>query len=70
MPQETEYEIFFVGKWLKAYLARPEYVLLSKAMNAPKKNKALIVEYLASEPPAKFFELAKKYKVDLDQFLE
>lgn len=70
MPKETEYEIFFFGKWLKAYLAKPEYVLLPKAMKAPKKNKALIVEYLASEPPAKFFKLAKKYKVDLDHFLE
>jgi len=70
MPKETEYEIFFDGKWLKAYLANPEYVLLSKAMKAPKKNKVLIVEYLASGPSAKFFELAKKYKVDLDHFLE
>lgn len=69
MPKETKYEVFFTGKWLKAYLAKPEYVLLSKAMKAPKKNRALIVEYLASEPPAIFFELAKKYNVDLDHFL-
>ena len=70
MPKETEYEVFFVGKWLCAYLAKPEYVLLSKAMKAPDKNSALLVEYLASEPPAIFFELAMKYKVDLDRFLE
>jgi hypothetical protein len=70
MPKETEYESFFDGKWLKTYLAKPEYVLLSKAMKAPTKNKALIVEYLASEPPAIFFKLAEKYKVDLEQFLE
>jgi hypothetical protein len=70
MPIETEYDNFFVGKWLKTYLAKPEYVLLSKAKMAPDKNKALIVEYLASTPPSNFFELAKKYKVDLDSFLE
>ncbi len=62
--------LFFKGKWLKAYLAKPEYILLSKAMKAPEKNKALIVEYLASEPPATFFNLVQKYKVNLDKFLE
>ncbi len=70
MPTETEYEDFFTGKWLKAYLAKPEYVLMSKALKAPKKNKALVAEYLASEPPEIFFKMAQKYKVNLDPFLE
>lgn len=70
MPAETEYELFFEAKWLKAYLALPEYILLSKAKKAPRKNRALITEYLASDPPAHFFDLAKKYKIDLDSFLE
>ena len=51
MPSETEYSEYFEGEYVWAYLARPEFVMISKASKAPKKNRVLIVEYLASEPP-------------------
>lgn len=70
MPKETEYIEFFTGKWVKAYLAKIEYVMISKAKKAPVKNKGLIVEYLATSPDKVFFQLSKKYKINLDYFLE
>ena len=70
MPKETEYDDFFTGKWVNAYLAAPEYILISKAKKAPTKNRALLVEYIASGPPKKFFALANKYEIDLGSFLE
>jgi len=69
MPQETEYQQFYSGSFVTAYLAKPEFVILSKAKKAPQKNSRLITEYLASEPPAVFFELAKKYQIDLERFV-
>ncbi len=69
MPRETEYTEFYFGKWVKAYLAKIEFVMISKAKKAPEKNKALIIEYIAVGPSKSFFELAAKYKVDLDSFL-
>ena len=38
MPMEMKYRPFFEGNWLKAYLAKPEYVILSKAMKEPQKK--------------------------------
>lgn len=69
MPEETEYDHIYKGKFVTALIAKPEYILLSKAMKAPEKNGALIVEYLAKGPSKKFEDLVKKYKVDLGQFL-
>jgi len=68
MPKETEYELFYEGKVLKAYLAKAEYVLISKALKAPEKNKNIIQEYLSKQPSELFIKLAKKYKVDLKVF--
>ena len=70
MPKETEYADFFVGKWVKARLAKTEYVMVSKAKKAAKKNRAMLIDYIASPPSKKFFELAKKYEIDLDSLLE
>ena len=69
MPEETEYQNFYLGKMLKVYLAKAEYILLSKALKAPDKNKDLIVEYLAKGASPLFQKLAVKYKLDLDKFL-
>jgi len=69
MPEETEYDNFYRGKFVTALIAQPEYVLISKALKAPAKNRALIVEYLANAASKKFETLAEKYKVDLGQFL-
>lgn len=69
MPEETEYEIFFSGKFVTLKMADAECVLLSKAAKAPEKNSARLTEYLASGPSERFMVLAAKYGVDLEQFV-
>jgi hypothetical protein len=58
-----------VGPFVRLLLAEPEAILLSKAIKAPDKNRALITEYLAQGASDRFLELAKKYNLDLEQFL-
>jgi hypothetical protein len=69
MPEETEWDEIVDGAKVKAYVAKPEYVLLSKAKTEPIKNKNLIKKYLASNPTDMFFKLCDRHGVDLDQFL-
>jgi hypothetical protein len=68
MPRETLYTELFNGKLARVLVAEPEAVLVSKALKAPAKNGPLITEYLASGASQRFFELATKYGVDLEQF--
>ncbi|MCB9707247.1 MAG: hypothetical protein H6714_00455 [Myxococcales bacterium] len=69
MPKETKYLTVFDGSHVKGQIAAPEYVLLSKALKAPEKNRALIVEYLSSGPSELFLQLAEKYRLDLGRFV-
>lgn len=69
MPAETEYADLFRGKWVTARVARAEYVLISKAMKAPVKNRVLLIDYLAAGPSELFFELVDRYHVDLEAVL-
>lgn len=68
MPRETRYAEHFRGKLVRLLLAEPEAVLVSKALKAPAKNGPLLTEYLATGPSDRFFVLARKYAVDLEQF--
>jgi len=68
MPSETRYTVAFRGKLVQLMLAEPEAILVSKALKAPAKNRALMTEYLAIGPTDRFWELAKKYAVDLEAF--
>jgi len=68
MPRETRYAELFRGKFVHLLLAEPEAVLLSKALKAPVKNKQLITQYLSTIANERFFELARKYRVDLEPF--
>ena len=68
MPRETRYAEIFRGKFVRLLLAEAEAVLLSKARKAPERNRRLLTEYLALGASARFFELAAKYHVDLEQF--
>lgn len=70
MPKETQYEILFKGKWVTAKLAKPEYIMISKAKKAPGKNRELITDYIANDPPEEFFRLAEKYAIDLNQMMD
>ena len=69
MPPETQYRLMIQGVSFDGYLAEPEYVLISKALKAPKKNGPLIRDYLALRPSPLFFALAETYKLNLEQFL-
>jgi hypothetical protein len=69
MPKETEYEQVFTGQFLTGFIAKSEYVLISKALKAPKKNHAIMVEYLAKGPSKLFMMLADKYNADLEDFI-
>jgi hypothetical protein len=68
MPRETRYTELFNGKLVRVLVAEPEAVLVSKALKAPTKNGPLITEYIASGASPRFFELATKYAVSLEQF--
>ena len=68
MPRETKYAPLYEGTYVEAFVADPDAVLISKACKAPEKNKALITEYLAKGASKRFFELAAKYALDLEQF--
>lgn len=70
MPEETEYVEIYLGKFVDCLIAKPEYVLISKAMMASTKNKNLIIEYLGTSPTPLFFKLATKYEVNLEEFLK
>ena len=69
MPKETLYSSLFEGEYVTLQVADADAVLLSKALKAPRKNRALIVEFLAAGASERFFELAKKYRLELEQFL-
>jgi hypothetical protein len=69
MPRETRYDLLYEGTYVDAWVADPDAVLISKACKAPEKNMGLITEYLAKGASERFFELAQKYTVDLEQFV-
>jgi hypothetical protein len=68
MPRETRYDLLYEGTYVDARVADPDAVLISKACKAPEKNTGLITEYLAKGASKRFFELAQKYALDLEQF--
>ena len=69
MPSETRYTDLFTGDYVTMQIADIDCVLLSKALKAPQKNRALIVEYLAADATKRFLAMAKRYALDLEQFL-
>ena len=69
MPEETLYEPVYEGDWVTGLVAQADFVLLSKALKAPEKNRALIVEFLAEGATPRFLDLSEKYDLDLEQFV-
>lgn len=69
MPRETRYTELFKGRFVHLLVAEPDAILLSKALKAPAKNRTLIVEYLAKGASHRFVALARKYHLDLEQFV-
>lgn len=64
MPAETTYLDFYKGQWVTSLIAKSEFIMLSKAKMAFSKNKILLRDYVASEPPPSFFVLCQKYGLD------
>lgn len=69
MPRETRYDPLYKGTFVEALVADADAVLISKALKAAEKNRALVTEYLAKGASERFFELARKHRVDLEQFV-
>jgi hypothetical protein len=69
MPRETRYDLLYDGTHVGAWVADPDAVLISKGCKAPEKNMGLVTEYLAKGASERFFELAQKYALDLEQFV-
>lgn len=68
LPKETKYVDFFEGEYVKCKRALPLYLLVSKAVKAPGKNKILIQNALI-EYGDELIKLIKKYDGDLDYFM-
>ena len=66
MPTETEYRVLYDGRWVELSIADMDAILVSKALKAPAKNRALILEYLARGPSPRFLALAARYGLDLE----
>jgi hypothetical protein len=69
MPRETVYEPLFSGRFVTLQVADVAAILLSKGLKAPRKNGPLLTEYLARGPSPRFLTLARKYRLNLEQFL-
>jgi len=69
MPAETKYEPLFKGRFVTLLVADADAVLLSKGLKAPRKNGPLLTEYLARGASPRFLKLARKYGLDLEQFV-
>jgi hypothetical protein len=67
MPTETVYADIWRGDWVIGQRALPEFVMASKAKMAFDKNRNLIQQYIASEPPMRFFDLCDNYQINLEQ---
>ena len=70
MPLETKYIEIFKGVWVTAMRAETEFIMVSKALKAPTKNRVLLRNYIATRPPLSFFKMCEKYKVDLNGVIE
>jgi len=69
MPEETNYIDLYQGEWIHALLAEPQYIMVSKALKSPSKNKVLLRQYIAHGPHQVFFDLCEKYKINLQSIV-
>ncbi len=70
MPSETRYIEIFNGDWVTAMRAETEFIMVSKALKAPSKNRVLLRNYVATRPPTSFFKMCEKYNVDVNAVIE
>lgn len=60
MPKETQYVHIFKGQTFDGFIAQAEFVLVSKLLKAPAKNRNILIEYLSKEPSDLFFETVQR----------
>lgn len=70
MPMETHYVEIVKGDWVTAMRAETEFIMLSKALKAPAKNRVLLRNYIATQPPLSFFQMCEAYNIDLNAIIE
>ena len=68
MPRETEYAVIHAGRFVELSVADIAAILVSKGLKAPVKNRLILTEYLAKGASDRFVRLARKYRLDLEQF--
>ena len=69
LPEETQYELIYKSEYLEIDIPLPIYLIVSKAYEAPQKNKVLVMQAL-EEFKDELLELFAKYKIDLKYFLD
>ena len=69
MPEETTYTELFNGQVVNLLCADPVFVMVSKALKAPRRNLQLIADYIAQDPASEFFPLCSKYQIILEDVL-
>lgn len=69
LPDETKYETLYQSDYIKVDSPLPIYLIVSKALKAPEKNKQLVIQAIA-EFGDELLKLMEKYKVDLNYFIE
>jgi hypothetical protein len=70
IPPGSTFKIFCDLRYVRVNLLDAESALVSKAVKAPKKNKLLIIDAIASEKFPGLIERIEKYGGDLKYFLE
>ncbi len=70
MPPETVYRILYEGDFVTARIADLEYIIVSKIINAPTKNRMILINYLnAGNASVLFKDLVKKYNINLEKVI-
>lgn len=68
LPDETSDEELYDSKTIRVTSPQPVYLIVSKAVKAPEKNKQLVIDSI-SEFGESLIELLEKYGADIDYFL-
>ncbi len=69
LPAETEYELIYKSEYIEIVSPYPIYLIVSKALKASEKNKALVIQAM-QEFTDDLLQLFEKYNVDVEYFLD
>ena len=69
LPDETRYELLYESKEVKVESPYPIYLIVSKAVKAPRKNKQLVIDAI-SKYGDELLILMERYNVDPERFFD